>query len=131
MIGRRLKVLRGKRTQQEIADQLGVSRASYSHYENDHVQPDNDIIIKMADTFNVTTDYLMGRTNDQTRVLQPHSRQMIDLLDRNLSDEEIFQAFNNQFMVGGIPMTKDEALFFINFLRTKRSMEMKQDHVSK
>ena len=34
MIGGRLKSLRGKRTQEEIASHIGVSRARYSHYEN-------------------------------------------------------------------------------------------------
>ncbi|MCY7911880.1 helix-turn-helix transcriptional regulator, partial [Bacillus haynesii] len=34
MLGGRLKSLRGKRTQEEVAKQIGVSRARYSHYEN-------------------------------------------------------------------------------------------------
>lgn len=126
MLGERLKVLRGKRTQQEIADKLSISRARYSHYENDHVQPDNDLLQKMATLYNCSVDYLLGRTNERLRTLQPHSQKMIDLLDQNLSNEEIYNAFKEQFLVGGIPMTKEEALFFISYIRTKRSMEKEQ-----
>lgn len=61
MLGKRLKDLRGKRTQQDIADSLGVSRASYSHYENDHVQPDNETLTKLAALYKVSIDYLLGR----------------------------------------------------------------------
>jgi transcriptional regulator with XRE-family HTH domain len=61
LLGRRLKELRGKRTQQEIADGLKISRARYSHYENDHVQPDNDLLQKMADLYKTTVDDLLGR----------------------------------------------------------------------
>jgi transcriptional regulator with XRE-family HTH domain len=61
LLGKRLKEFRGKRTQQDIADKLGISRARYSHYENDHVQPDNDLLQKMADLHNTTVDFLLGR----------------------------------------------------------------------
>lgn len=59
MIGGRLKSLRGKRTQEEIASHIGVSRARYSHYENGRSEPDYDTLQKLADYFQVTTDYLL------------------------------------------------------------------------
>jgi transcriptional regulator with XRE-family HTH domain len=61
MIGKYLKKLRGKRTQEVIANQLGISRARYSHYENDHVQPDNEMLQKIADFYEVQIDQLFGR----------------------------------------------------------------------
>ncbi|MFS0766071.1 helix-turn-helix domain-containing protein [Peribacillus phoenicis] len=64
MIGSKLKKLRGKRTQEEVALKIGVSRARYSHYENGRSEPDMEILQKMADYFGVSTDYLLGRTND-------------------------------------------------------------------
>ncbi|MDQ0344267.1 transcriptional regulator with XRE-family HTH domain [Lederbergia wuyishanensis] len=62
ILGERLKSLRGKRTQEEVANLLGLSRARYSHYENNRVEPDTEILNKLADFYNVTTDYLLGRT---------------------------------------------------------------------
>jgi transcriptional regulator with XRE-family HTH domain len=60
MNGKRLANLRGIRTQQEIADKLGISRARYSHYENEHVEPDNELLSNIAELFNVSADYLLG-----------------------------------------------------------------------
>lgn len=61
MLGQRLKQLRGKRTQADIAKKLGISRARYSHYENEFVQPDNELLQRMADLYEVTVDNLLGR----------------------------------------------------------------------
>ncbi|MFD9627702.1 helix-turn-helix domain-containing protein [Peribacillus muralis] len=63
MIGNKLKILRGKRTQEEVALKIGVSRARYSHYENGRSEPDMEILQKMADHYSVSTDYLLGRTD--------------------------------------------------------------------
>jgi transcriptional regulator with XRE-family HTH domain len=60
LLNKRLINLRGKRTQQEIADKLGISRARYSHYETGRSEPDNDMVPKLAAIFGVTTDYLLG-----------------------------------------------------------------------
>jgi repressor LexA len=79
LIGERLKKLRGKRTQDEVSKKLGISRARYSHYENNHVQPDNDLIIKLSDFYEVSTDYLLGKsiTNKtadiQTAIIPPNA----------------------------------------------------------
>lgn len=63
-LGDRLKKFRGKRTQEEVSKDLGLSRARYSHYENNRVEPDMEILNRMADFFGTTTDFLLGRTND-------------------------------------------------------------------
>ncbi|WP_141432999.1 helix-turn-helix domain-containing protein [Bacillus sp. 03113] len=72
-LGLRLKSLRGKKTQEEVSKVIGISRARYSHYENDRVEPDNDILNKMADYYGVTTDYLLGRTNEQNQTIKEES----------------------------------------------------------
>ena len=64
ILGERLKSLRGKRTQEEVARILGLSRARYSHYENNRVEQDTEILNKLADFYKVTTDYLLGRTDN-------------------------------------------------------------------
>lgn len=62
----RLKALRmqKKLTHQDMADFLGITRQGYSKYENGQSQPDIDTINKLAQFFNVTTDYLLGRTDE-------------------------------------------------------------------
>ena len=60
-----LKELRGKLTQEEVAKQIGLSRSRYSHYENGRSEPDNEMLQKIADYFNVSVDYLLGRTTQK------------------------------------------------------------------
>ncbi|PID19667.1 XRE family transcriptional regulator [Sporosarcina sp. P35] len=66
MLGKRMKLLRGNKTQEEMSKLLGLSRASYSHYENNRVEPDTEMLKKIADIHNVTVDYLLGRTSSTT-----------------------------------------------------------------
>src|SRR5690625_1163679 len=68
IVGQRLKELRKKReeSQETTANNIGISRARYSHYENNHVEPDIEMIIKLAEYFEVDTDYLLGRSNITT-----------------------------------------------------------------
>lgn len=65
MLGRRIATLRKKNklTQEELAKKLQISRSSLSLYELDKREPDFDTLTKIADLFNVSLDYLMGRTD--------------------------------------------------------------------
>ena len=58
----RLRSLREERkiNQQKIAMELQISQASISKYEVGSAEPDIGTIIKIADYFNVSTDYLLG-----------------------------------------------------------------------
>lgn len=67
MIGKRIKVLRklNKITQEDLGIALGLSgKSAVSNYENGHSSPDGETLSKIADYFHVSTDYLLGRTND-------------------------------------------------------------------
>lgn len=64
MIGRRIKELRTENglTQQELAKILNVSSMSISFYENEQRKPDSKFIIACSRFFDVSTDYLLGKT---------------------------------------------------------------------
>lgn len=62
-LGNRLKALRGERTQQQLADYLGITRPAYTAYERGTRQPDYETLQKLADFFDVSIDYLLGRTD--------------------------------------------------------------------
>ena len=51
-------------TQDTLASYLGVSRQMIALYYKDKSVPSYEILIKIADYFDVTTDYLLGRTDD-------------------------------------------------------------------
>ena len=50
-------------TQQQIANMLGCSQTAYSLYEIGKRDIPTTILIKLADYYNVSVDYLLGRTN--------------------------------------------------------------------
>lgn len=58
----KLKELRKTRglTQVKLANALDVSKQSISNWENDNILPSIEMIIKIADYFSVSTDYLLG-----------------------------------------------------------------------
>ena len=60
--GTRLRLLRieNKMKQENLGILLGVSKSTISYYENDTRQPSNDVLIRLAGIFNVTTDFLLG-----------------------------------------------------------------------
>ncbi|MGP3640400.1 helix-turn-helix domain-containing protein [Lentilactobacillus hilgardii] len=66
-IGERLKALRSElnKTQEEIAKSIGLSRAQYSHFENNRNEPDSSTLVKLANFYQVSTDYLLGNTIDR------------------------------------------------------------------
>lgn len=63
----RLKALRMEKdlTLDEIQNQTGIKRGTYSNYENGITKPKIDTWQKLADFFEVPTEYLMGLTNDR------------------------------------------------------------------
>ena len=62
----RLKELRLAKglTQKEVAEVIKVSPQSYGYYENWVNKPDPETLIKLADLFGCSIDYLLGREND-------------------------------------------------------------------
>ncbi|MEC2401558.1 helix-turn-helix transcriptional regulator [Bacillus subtilis] len=69
MLGDRLKELRESRklTQDKLAEILGISRGTYAHYEINKRKPDYDMLIKLADYYGVTTDFLLRGESQETQ----------------------------------------------------------------
>ena len=63
--------------QVEFAQKLNITKQCVSNWENDNVQPSIEMLLKLADFFKVSTDFLLGRTESKT----------IDV--SSLSDEQI------------------------------------------
>ena len=50
-------------TQRRLAAMLGISQPQYNRYEQGYRDIPTDLLLKLADIFNTSTDYLLGRTN--------------------------------------------------------------------
>lgn len=62
-VGKRLASLRkqAKMRQVDVAAVLGISSTAYLHYENGRNQANYTALIALADLFNVSVDYILGR----------------------------------------------------------------------
>jgi len=67
-IQNRLKELRTNRKimAKTMADKLGISYRNYQRYEKGEIDEPSSKLIELADYFNVSLDYLVGRTNNPT-----------------------------------------------------------------
>ncbi len=66
ILATRLKELRENRRiyQKEIAEILGLSFRGYQNYETDQTEPKLATLIAIADYYQVSIDYLVGRTDE-------------------------------------------------------------------
>lgn len=67
MIGQRIRDLRKQKrmSQTELAKSSGVSQTTVTAWETGKAEPSSSAVARLADIFNVTTDYLLGRPNKQ------------------------------------------------------------------
>lgn len=72
-----------KISQEKLATTLGVTRSAVAQWENGFTIPSNEMLNKLCDYFNVSLDYLMGRT-DQRRAI-----------DNNITADDFTLAFSN------------------------------------
>ena len=61
---KRMRIARGM-NQVEFARLVGVTKQCVSNWENDNVIPSIEMLVKIADLFNVKTDLLLGRENEE------------------------------------------------------------------
>jgi len=66
LFGERLKMLREKAgvSQQKIADIVDLTQQAVGKWENNKAEPDLATVAKLAEFFDTTTDYLLGKSDD-------------------------------------------------------------------
>lgn len=84
----RMKLLREQHnlSQTDLARILNISRQSYNFYENEKRDPDTEMLIRIADFFNVSLDYLLGRTNDPSLLTQEKTPSYQEEVLRDIGD---------------------------------------------
>jgi transcriptional regulator with XRE-family HTH domain len=84
-----LKDLRNKskKSQQEVADYLGVSRQAYSHYENGKREPDLETLLKLGEYFECSVDEILRPSNEKKRPSSRMSAQSMTMILNSPSGE--------------------------------------------
>ncbi len=53
-------------SQREAAQDLGISQALLSHYENGLREPKLELVVRVCDYYGVSADYILGRTRENS-----------------------------------------------------------------
>lgn len=91
----RLKELRtgAGLTQQDVAKLLGVERSTYVKYERGSSDPPTSTLIRLADYFGVSVDFIIGHTPSLSSVMPPKvSKNDISILEKFHSLDKMAQA---------------------------------------
>ena len=101
-LGERIKILQEEKhiSNKEIADLLHVAKNTVSGYVNDKSEMTFEALVKVADLFGVSTDYLLGRTDVPEiplRLSDSERRMILDLRTLN-PDQKAVAAQNILFM---------------------------------
>lgn len=88
MFSERIKELRKslRINQVEFGHRLNVTKQCISNWENGNIQPSIDMLIKIAETFSVSADYLLGLTNNCTLDVTGFSTEQILHLQNVVND---------------------------------------------
>jgi HTH-type transcriptional regulator, competence development regulator len=80
LFGNRLRTLRkeNKMTQKELANTLKSAESTVSMYERGEREPAYETVIKLSDIFNVSADYLLGRTDQRDGVINKTDKSKIN-----------------------------------------------------
>lgn len=89
MIGDILKELRLKRqlTSEQLCERLGIKGGSYRNYERNDRKPDYDTLVKLADFYGVSTDYILGRPNAKAPKDPFDEIETVDKMEKDLIKE--------------------------------------------
>jgi transcriptional regulator with XRE-family HTH domain len=115
MLGIRIKSLRKEKkySQLELAKLLNVSQSTIAYYEKEQKQPSHDTLTKLADIFNVTVDYLLGRTDIKYTNTE---NKLIHEMD--LTPEILMDKYN--LVIEGKKASKEEIEEVIQYIKALR-----------
>ncbi|NFT30600.1 helix-turn-helix transcriptional regulator [Clostridium sporogenes] len=117
ILNERLKILRDqhspKLSQKALCKKIGLNRSTYARYETGANEPDCRTLIKIADFFNVTVDYLLGCSNEKW------------ILNEEFNDENLESALRGALHLSD--ESKQQIIDFINFLKEKENKKLSKE----
>lgn len=84
---KQLRKSRGYSTMQDLCSATGMNFSTYQNYESGKRIPTADILIRLADFYGVTTDYLLGRETGEPETLDKLEREFnMSALEKEILD---------------------------------------------
>ncbi|WP_306008682.1 helix-turn-helix domain-containing protein [Bacillus sp. MMSF_3353] len=99
---------------QDTADRLGIAKSTYAGYENGYRLPSLQSLAKIADLFDTSVDYIIGRTEN--------SHQIKDIIEIT----KLLKEPDQTLLIDGEVLSTEELIDFIAFVRSKRELSSKR-----
>ena len=77
--------------QSDVANATGIDRKTISNYETGKTNPDSFAIIKLAEFFGVSTDYLLGVEKANSDLVSDAEKKPVDIKKRVVELEQILE----------------------------------------
>lgn len=105
MLGQKIRDLRKQKrlSQTELGKYIGVSQTTVTAWENGRAEPSSGYLSKLADYFNVTTDYLLGRPEKQNEAQ---------------TEQDLERALDNAHSFSGKPLSDHDRKVAKDILRS-------------
>lgn len=116
----RLRLLRTEKklSLRELGEQLNLSFVTIGQYERGERQPDNDILVKLADFFEVSIDYLLERVDDRNLSLKKEEYVIPNNIDTFDQAVVFLKSLNLLRAYGGIDLNQKTEEEVITLART-------------
>ena len=116
----RLRLLRTEKklSLRELGEKLNLSFVTIGQYERGERQPDNDILVKLADFFEVSIDYLLGRVDDRNLSLKKEEYVIPSNIDTFDQAVVFLKSLNLLRAYGGIDLNQKTEEEVITLART-------------
>lgn len=121
-----------KLTGSKLGEIVGVSKQSVSKWENGLSYPDFEILKKLADFFNVSTDYLLGRTDIKNP--ENEDKEMERLANKEIkSVEDALEVikFQDGLMLNGKILNDEDKMLLANALQLGMKYVLEQEEKKK
>lgn len=105
MLGQKIRDLRKQKrlSQTELGKYIGVSQTTVTAWEKGRAEPSSGYLSKLADYFNVTTDYLLGRPEKQNEAQ---------------TEQDLERALDNAHSFSGKPLSDHDRKVAKDILRS-------------
>ena len=107
IMGKRLKLLRGEKSQDAVAKAIGISRGALSFYENGERKPDAEAIFKICQYYNISADSLLGLGESKRKCIIPG--RFLNAIS-NLDEYHIGYAISRGFLKAYLENAKSDFL---------------------
>lgn len=119
MLTDRLKTLREQKglTRKEVSEAVGLESSTYGKYEKGQRQPSYQILLALAEFYNVSVDYLTGYSPSSKAVSQEHLTNVNNRIKEDLG-EDVEVMFRD--ITSFDEAEKEELKNFIDFIKSKK-----------